>query len=159
MNKRVLLEKLVKELEHERAALVEAALNTYEAATHEESEAEDQYDTRGLEASYLAGAQSKRVAEVEQTLHTLRHLELKNFAPEDAIAEGALVELEGEDRTNYVLLLRFGGGLKVELDGHTVQVITPKSPLGEAIVGRQVGDVVVIDVGRNSHEYEIVSVK
>ena len=158
MNKKALVEKLISKLEAERKALAEAALHTYEAATHEESEAEDQYDTRGLEASYLAGAQAKRVAEVEQALHVLKHLDLRNFSQGQAIAAGALVELDHEGKTSFCLLLPMAGGLSIDHEGHHIQVITPKSPLGEALVGRSIGDVAVIDVGQKTREYEVLSI-
>ena len=158
MKKRDLIEKLIHKLEDERMKLAQAALNTYEAATHEESEPEDQYDTRGLEASYLAGAQAKRVAEVEETLHTIRTLTFREFKGEDPIAATALVELDHDGKLSYCLLLPQGGGMAVDHDGKHVQVITPKSPLGEALVGRSAGDVAVIDVGRQTIEYEIVKV-
>jgi transcription elongation GreA/GreB family factor len=158
MNKRALIEKLIEKLENERASLAEAALHTYEAATHEESEAEDQYDTRGLEASYLAGAQAKRVAEVEQILHTVKHINFRQYKEEDSIGATALVELDHDGKKSYCLLLPQGGGVAVDFDGHHVQVITPQSPLGEALIGRQVGDTAVIDVGNQEREYEILSV-
>ncbi len=158
MNKHVLFEKLIAKLESERSQLAEAALHTYEAATHEESEPEDQYDTRGLEASYLAGAQAKRVAAVEQMINTIRQLGVKEFGEEDSISSTALVELDHEGKSSYCLLLPQGGGLAIDHDGHHIQVITPQSPLGEAILGRQVGDVASVDVGKETHEYEIVSV-
>jgi transcription elongation GreA/GreB family factor len=158
LSKKELLEKLVAKLEQERASIAEAALHTYEAATHEESEAEDQYDTRGLEASYLAGAQAKRVAEVEQALHIIKSLPFKDFTEGDQIGATALIELEHDGKTNFCLLLPQGGGLSVEHGGHHVQVITPKSPLGEALIGRKVGDVAVIDVNNQTKEYDIISV-
>lgn len=159
MNKKALLSKILDKLEQERAALAQAALNTYEAATHEESEPEDQYDTRGLEASYLAGAQAKRVAELEQFITTLKFLDPKDFTDNDVISSAALVELDYEGKPIWCVLLPSGGGMSVEFEGHNVQIVTPKSPLGEAIVGRAVGDVAIVDTGRESREYEIVSVR
>lgn len=158
IDKQALIDKLIAKLKEEHDRLAEAALHTYEAATHEESEAEDQYDTRGLEASYLAGAQAKRVAAIEQTLHSLRTLKFREFTGDDPIGETALVELEHDGKTNYCLLLPHGGGLSVDHNGQHVQVITPKSPLGEALVGRTAGDVAVIDVNNQTKEYEIISV-
>lgn len=159
MDKRGLIEKLIGKLEEERKNLAEAALHTYEAATHEESEAEDQYDTRGLEASYLAGAQAKRVADVEQILHTVRSIGVRDFGDEDPISATALVELDHEGKISYCLLLPQGGGIAVDHEDHHIQVITPQSPLGEALIGRTAGDVAVIDVGNQTKEYEIVSVR
>lgn len=158
MNKHDLIDRLISQLEAERARLAEAAIHTYEAATHEESEAEDQYDTRGLEASYLAGAQAKRVADVEQVLHTLRHVSIRDYGPADPIGVTALIDLDHDGKRQWCLLLPLGGGLSIDFAGHHVQVITPQSPLGEAVVGRTAGDDLLIDVGNQSKEYEIVSV-
>lgn len=159
MDKKALLEKVIERLENDRKALAESALSTYEAATHEESEAEDQYDTRGLEASYLAGAQAKRVAELEQLIMGYRFLELKQFGDDDPIVATALVEVDNDGKHGWYFLLPKGGGLSFEHEGHTVQLLTPQSPLGEALVGRKVGDVAVLDTGRESREIEILSVR
>ncbi|MES2964391.1 MAG: GreA/GreB family elongation factor [Bdellovibrionota bacterium] len=159
MDKKELVKRVLEKLEEERVALAQAARNTYEAATHEESEAEDQYDTRGLEASYLAGAQAKRVAEVEQFITMLKFLEAKDFDEETAISATALVELDHDGKTTWVFLLPKGGGMTVEFEGHAVQIVTPKSPMGEALVGRHTGDLALVDTGKETREYEIVSVR
>jgi transcription elongation GreA/GreB family factor len=159
MNKKDLFAKVIDRLEQDRVALAEAAMNTYQAATHEESEPEDQYDTRGLEASYLAGAQAKRVAEIDQLILNLRYLELKTFGADDPIAAGALVEIDHEGRTMWCLLLPKGGGMSIEHEGHTIHLVTPQSPIGEAIMGRLEGDSTIVDMGQDSREYEIVSVE
>lgn len=159
MDKQELVKRVIDKLEEERRSLAEAALHTYEAATHEESEPEDQYDTRGLEASYLAGAQAKRVAEIEQFITTLKFLEPKTFAKDEPISATALVELDHDGKTSWCFLLPKGGGMSVEFEGHQVQIVTPKSPMGEALVGRHAGDLALVDTGRDTREYEIVSVR
>lgn len=158
MDKKALVEKIIEKLEAERTALASAARSTYEAATHEESEAEDQYDTRGLEASYLAGAQAKRVAELEQFILMLRFLDVKNFGEDTPISSTALVELDHEGKISWCFLLPSGGGMTLDFDGIQIQIITPKSPLGEALMTRKAGDVALVDTGRETREYEIVSV-
>ena len=91
MNKQKLVDIFIEQLEHDLIALKEAARATYEAATHEESKPENEYDTRGLEASYLAGAQAKRAGEIDEVLSLFRHLEFKSFGPQTPIAATALV--------------------------------------------------------------------
>lgn len=54
MDKRALIKKIVAQLEAELALLTKAARSAHAEATHESSKAENKYDTRGLEASYLA---------------------------------------------------------------------------------------------------------
>lgn len=158
MDKKALINLIIDKLEAERAALAEAAISTYEAATHEESEAEDQYDTRGLEASYLAGAQAKRVIDLDQFITYCKFFDAKPFGEDDPINAGALVELDHDGKITWAFLLPKGGGMSVEFGGHTIQIVTPKSPLGDAIVGRHAGDVALVDTGRETREYEIVSV-
>ena len=56
-----------------------------------------------------------------------------------------------------VFLGPVAGGLKLEFDGDEVLVITPASPLGRELIGKQCGDFVEIESGA-VREYEIVSV-
>jgi hypothetical protein len=159
MNKRALLDKVIEKLESDHKGLAAAALSTYQAATHEESGAEDQYDTRGLEASYLAGAQAKRVADLEQLILQYRHLDMVDFTGAAPIVATALVELKNEDgKRNFYFLLPKGGGMSIAHEGHNIQIITPQSPMGEALIGRKVGDVAVLDNGRETKELEVISV-
>src|SRR5581483_11142644 len=67
MDKRRLVETVQQHLAEELATLMQAAKAAHEAATHEESKAEDQHDTRGLEASYLAGSGAARCRTPEST--------------------------------------------------------------------------------------------
>lgn len=158
MDKKSLVEKIIEKLESERQGLAAAARSTYEAATHEESEAEDQYDTRGLEASYLAGAQAKRVAELEQFILMLRFLDVKTFGEGTPISSTALVELDHDGKITWCFLLPSGGGMTIDFNGTPIQIVTPKSPLGEALITRKAGDVALVDTGKETREYEIVSV-
>lgn len=158
MDKKALIAQIIEKLEEERTAQAQAAISTYEAATHEESEAEDQYDTRGLEASYLAGAQAKRVIELEQFITYCKFLDVKTFGEDDPINAGALVELDHDGKITWAFLLPKGGGMSIDFGGHTIQIVTPKSPLGDAIVGRHAGDLALVDTGKETREYEIVSV-
>jgi transcription elongation GreA/GreB family factor len=158
MNKKKLVETIIIQMEKDLAALKAAALATLEAATGEESKPENQYDTRALEASYLAGAQANRAAEVEASLNTYRFLELKEFNSKSPIEATALVELDLDGKNLHVFLIPVRGGLTIQFESLNIQVITPKSPLGEALLGLKVGDVAVVEKGDVPLEYEILSV-
>jgi hypothetical protein len=71
-------------------------------ATHESSKAESKYDTRGLEASYLARGQSKQAAELEAAIAEFEKLPAKKFAAGEPIGLGALVELETRRRKRHL---------------------------------------------------------
>ncbi|NUN05157.1 MAG: hypothetical protein HUU57_05290 [Bdellovibrio sp.] len=158
MDKKKLIETIRAQLLKDLAALKEAALATYEAATHEESKPENEYDTRGLEASYLAGAQAKRISEIEELLVIYKHLDVKNFGPNDKVNATALVEVEFNGKHSFFFIMAKGGGLSVPFDGKTIQVITPNSPLGEAMQDLLKGGIAVVETGDQVREYEIINV-
>ena len=68
MNKRAIIKKIVARLTEELQVYFRAAQFSRAEATHESSKAESKYDTRGLEASYLARGQSKQAAEIEAAI-------------------------------------------------------------------------------------------
>lgn len=159
MNKTSLITHLRATLEKELAVQKESEKATREAATHEESKPENQYDTRALEASYLAGAQSKRIIEMEDLLTVYKHMQVKSFGPNDPIANSALVEVEFKGRTSYLFVMPKGGGVNVTFEGLKIQVITPSSPLGSSLLGLKVGDVALVENGTQVLEYEILSIQ
>lgn len=158
-DKQALLGVLIEQLEHELLSMKEAARATYDAATNEESKPENEYDTRGLEASYLAGAQAKRAGEIDEVLAIFRRVEAKSFGPRDPIGVSALVEVAFQGKLSWVLLMPKGGGLRVRFEGIDIQVITPHAFLGEALVGLKVGDIAEVEVGEKLNEYEIRAVR
>lgn len=158
IDKKQLLEAIRAQLETDRAALMAAAQSTYEAATGEESQPENEYDTRALEASYLAGAQAKRVSDIDEQLAMFKILELRSFGSQTPIAATALVELDLEGHRSTVFLLPKGGGLFIKLNEAQIQTITPSSPLGEALLGLKEGDLAIVEIGEDTKEYEILKV-
>lgn len=158
MEKKKLVERILEHLHSEMETLTRAVDAAREAATHEESKAEDQHDTRGLEASYLAGAQASRVGELKQMISRFKFLTLREFRAGDPISEGALVEVEWKGRKSHYFLVSQGGGISVQWEGKTIQVITPRAPLGEALQGRRAGEAVEVESQGSSREYEIISV-
>lgn len=158
MNKKEVVDEIVERLRLELSRLMAAANASHQAATHEESQAEDRYDTRGLEASYLAGAQSVRAAEIEHTISLIRLLPLRDAAQDDPVVPGTLVELDQDGKRLLYYVAPRGGGVSVQVNGKTVQVITPSSPLGEELVGRKVGEVLELEIHDDVREYEVVSV-
>lgn len=158
MNKRDLVSRLKAGLEREIEVIERAAHSAREAATHEENRPENDKDTRAVEAAYLAGAQADRARDLERILNALEFLPLRPFREEDAIAAGALIEVEVDEKRCHYFLAPQGGGLRADLDGVVVQVITPQSPMGKALLGKSVGDVVEVRTEGRAREVEILSV-
>ena len=106
MDKKILVEMIAAKLEAELKSAKEAAMETYAAATGEESRPENEYDTRALEASYLAGAQAQRAREIEEALIMYKFLELKIFKEGTPIGPTALIELELNGKVSTVFWFR-----------------------------------------------------
>lgn len=144
--KQALVDSLRGKLEDELENMRRAAKDAREAATHEEAKPENDKDTRALEASYLAGAQAARVRELEGSLKAIGGMALLDCAGKP-IQASAVVTLEDDDevRTTY-FVAPFGGGTQLAMpdEGLAVQVVTPQSPLGRALLGRTLGDVIEV---------------
>lgn len=159
IDKAQLLNSMIQILEKDLIALIEAAKTSHEAATNEESQPENEYDTRALEASYIAGAQSKRAFEIEEALSYCRGLQIRNFNKTDAIQVSAIIELQSEDKTQIVFLMPKGAGITLDYQDLKVKVITGQSPLGQVLIGQKMGQVITVDTSKDSIEYEILDIQ
>lgn len=157
-NKHKIVEALQQKLEADLVLLREAARATYEAATHEESKPENKYDTRGLEASYLAGAQAKRIGEVEELLSLCKYTKIQSFTSQTSIAISALVEVALGTQKTLVFIFPKGGGITLSFQNEKIQVIAPTSPLGESLLGLYAGDIATVEMQNDTKEYEILTV-
>ena len=157
MPKQALRDAIVRQLQSELELLTKAALSTHAEATNEENKAEDKYDTRGLEASYLAHGQSMAAEEAAQAVAQFAALPLRDFAPGEPISLGALVRLEGRGRSHYFIGPR-AGGTEIKAGDDPIMVITPQSPLGRQLMGRKQGDTLQLDLGGQRSEFHVASV-
>ncbi len=157
MHKQKILDLLLQDLKTNLEALVNAAFVAKEAATGEESKAENKYDTRGLEASYLAGAQAKRAEELRESIYKLQKLTLRTFEKSDAVGITAVVcvMVDGESQKNF-FLLPSAGGQKVNFEQTTYHVITPESPVGTLFLDKKINDIFQVKINQNEYEYEII---
>jgi hypothetical protein len=156
--KRALIQRIIAELAKGLDVYAKAARNAHAEATHESSKAENKYDTRGLEASYLARGQSKQAAETAQAIEDFEKLPVREFGVADEIDVGALVQLKAKSASNFYFIASRGGGTEVMHGKDEVVVITPSSPLGQQIVGRKQGDKVKLQIAGASTEFKIAAV-
>jgi transcription elongation GreA/GreB family factor len=159
INKRAILNKIIARLAGELEIYFRAAQFSRAEATHESNKAENKYDTRGLEASYLARGQSKQLADLEAAIAEFEKLGVKKFSATDAIGVGALVELEQGGGRDFYFLGPRAGGTEIEHDRKEILVITPQSPLGEQLVGKKSGDTFSLKLGRETRIARIVGVE
>ncbi len=159
MNKSLLLKHILQQLEVLHQGAINAAMQAYNTATHEENVAENKYDTLGLEAAYLAQGQAHRVAECEADLAEYKKLSATTFSSQTPIDIGALVCLEDDaGRAQYLFIGPAAGGLKLSFEQNEIMVITPSAPLGAALRGHLVGDEIHMRLGGNDKYYEVIAV-
>jgi transcription elongation GreA/GreB family factor len=144
VNKQAVLSQILATLEAELEMLTRAARDAFAAATDPDSKAENKYDTRTLESSYIARGQAKRVDELQEAVRAFGAL---SITASTAIACGSLVTLDGPEGLTHFFLGPLAGGTEIQHDGHEVIVITPASPLGQKLIGRQSGESILLRPG------------
>ena len=140
MDKRLLIQKIVAQLDAELDRYTQAARAAQADATDDQSKAENKYDTRGLEASYLAHGQSRQAMETAQAREQFAALDARTFGPGEPVGIGALVELEGDGEDVFYFVGPSAGGTEIIHEGQEVLVITGQSPLGRRLMGRREGE-------------------
>lgn len=139
MEKSRLIKQIVASLSESLAVLEKAARASHAEATHESSKAESKYDTRGLEAAYLAGGQARQAKEILNSIKLYEGLKAKDFAADEPIDLTALVELDVSGTRSLYFIGPRNGGLEIEYQGKEITVITPPSPLGQDLMGKKAG--------------------
>jgi transcription elongation GreA/GreB family factor len=117
-----------------------------------------------VQGRLAAGHRERREAVVRE-LETLRDFAksgLRAFSRRDPVALGALVDVEVEaadgPEERSLLLLPVGAGAEVEGPGGDgfVSVVTPRSPVGRALLGARVGDTVEVVLGGRATEWTVL---
>jgi transcription elongation GreA/GreB family factor len=131
-----LVASLQEELNHSIAASRDAA----DYATNEEAKAESQWDTQGLEASYLAAGQATQARLWAEALETVQLSRDILLAPKDEITLGALITCDFDGSREHFFMAPVAGGHVLPFDQTEITVITPQSPMASRIIGRRAGE-------------------
>ncbi len=156
--KKQIIAAIIKKLTEELNVTLASATAAHEAATGEDSRAENQYDTRGLEAGYLAEAQMKRAAQYEQQIAAYNAMLGSASVTSTTVDTGALVELKQGARSSCYFVVGGAGGITVEHEGRTINVITLQSPLADALLGHKAGDIVDVEMQGGVRTYTITKI-
>lgn len=157
MNKKEIVGEMIARMESDLATLNASLMESYETATDEENIPRSKYETLALEASYLVQGQARRSEELEEAIGILKNFKLKDFDTSTKVDLSALVTLESEEGLRRtVLLAPVGGALKVEVAGREISLMTPQSPMGRAVMGHYLGDIVELNVAGKITDYDLV---
>lgn len=157
VSKADLKRELLLALKNELAQAEATYKKTREGATHEEAKPENDKDTRALEQSYLARGQASRVEDLRVAIADVEAMPIKDGPEDRPAALGVVLDVEDDEekRTTY-FMAPHGGGTKLQ---GGVQVITPKAPLGRALLGKRAGDETEIVLAGKSKTLSIVSIR
>jgi hypothetical protein len=131
-----LIDKLAKKI----AVLKSALADSEESASGAETKSEGKYDTRAIEAAYLAQAQAEQLSLAKESLGKFRRFVPPPYDLNDEIGPGALVEVEQDGEICFYFLAPTGGGLVTDYLGCEVTVVTPKSRMYQQLEERKLGD-------------------
>lgn len=157
MPKRSVIQKIIEALQAELETYTRVARASHAEATAEENRAENKYDTRGLEASYLATGQANKVMELEESIGAFENLKDKKFI-DGAIDVGALVELDQNGTVEFYFIGPAAGGTVVVHGGAEVLVISPESPLGNQLMGLTSNEKSELELAGRKQIIQILSV-
>jgi len=158
MDKQQILNLIIAQLRSDLAMSERAVKVARDTASHADCLGSSKYETMGLEASYLAQGQGLRLLEVERALNHFTQLSLPESAA-STIGLSSLVELEDEHGERQLLWLAAdAGGLKIDYLDTVITVITARSPLGKALIGKVCDDDIAISIAGKERCYMILSV-
>lgn len=157
MDKFLLQQQVLERLAQDLLQAEQAVQAAHETATHEESIAENKYDTLGLEAAYLATGQARRAEAIRQAMAHWRQFRPRPYDASTGIQLGAWVFLaDSDDKQQQLFLGPDGGSMTLVNGAQRVQVISSEAPLGRAMLGKCEGDEVSIQVASTRQQFEVL---
>ncbi len=161
VSKEKIIEEFKRVLTEELQVQIDSAKDAREYATDEDAKAENKYDTRGLEASYLAHGQSQRIDELRKVIGILGQLKIRDFKGK-SIEATALIEVvaetDGEEETKIFFMVPNRGGVLLKFEGANVTTVSPESPLGSHLFGAKEGDEFELNIKNGTVFYTIQEV-
>lgn len=161
-DKNILIEQLIVIFNKKLETLINAANIAKEAATNEESKAENKYDTRGLEASYLAGAQAKMALDLKEQLAKLKKVKIRTLDSIEISSIFSIIDLNetisspsSDLGLKNFILLPVGGGEQLTYKNSFIRVISLDAPLANLLYKKKLGDIVEFKSGNKFREYEV----
>ena len=157
MDKKLLIQAIIERLSHDQKLLLKAARTAHQAATDPENTPDNKYETLALESSYIAQGQANRAQDLKLALNLYRNLVARRFNDADSVFLSALIVIEAGTGNRRVLFLGpAAGGLRIVCNNVEIVVITPDSPLGKDLLGKEVGDSIEIEVAGSLLDYELI---
>jgi transcription elongation factor GreA len=143
-------EKLKKELEHlKNVAVPENIKDIEEARAHGDISENAEYAAAKERQSFIHG----KIQEIKNNLATSIIIDLKNLT-DDRIVFGSTVTIE-DINTEEVARYQLVGPFESDINENKISIT---SPIGKALIGKEVGDEVRVNTPGGVREFEIVDI-
>ena len=122
-----------------------------EARAHGDLKENAEYHAAREQQSFTEG----RIQVLESTISHAQIIDVAKLNPGDRVVFGARVTLSDEEtaqQTTYQIV----GDVEADIKHHRIAI---SSPISRALIGHQVGDVVVVRAPAGDREYEIIDVE
>lgn len=163
-NKRELAQRVLSDLigniEDARSASDEARLE----ANKQSGAMQSRYDTFREEGQALSGAHAKRFHDLRESLSSVEEFASKCvYLVGDApkfVTVGTVVTVEdGDELQQHFFLVPAGGGAQIDTKDGAVHVLNLSSPMGRALLHKEVGDEVIVQVASGRRIFSIVAIQ
>ena len=122
-----------------------------EARAHGDLRENAEYHAAKVWQGFIEG----RIQHLEYTISHAQIIDVEKLSPGEKVVFGATVTLADEE-TGEETCYQIVGDIEADIKHNRIAV---SSPISRALIGRQVGDVVVVRAPAGEREYEIVDVE
>ncbi len=144
-------ERLKEELAHLKSKVRPQIINAIaEAREHGDLKENAEYHAAREQQSFVEG----RIATLESQLSTARIIDITTLKNDGKVVFGTTVKVENIE-TGQSLSYQIVGELESDISHNRISVT---SPIARALIGKQEGDIAVVDAPGGEIEYEIVKV-
>jgi transcription elongation GreA/GreB family factor len=156
-------QKIIKELLNIANSRLEETVQSAKSANSFKSSGdmkqEGKYDTRAIEAGYLADAQNLRVEELKQEIQLLESIQIQQISQKTPISIGSLVKLKFTEKIQTYFISSTAGGPLLSIDSTPVLIVSAFSPIGAKVIGLNQGDEFELKTPKANRHYKVISVE
>jgi len=143
-----LREELAKLKKHDRPKVIAAIA---EARAHGDLKENAEYHAAREQQGFIEG----RIQVLESTISHAHIIDIERLNPGDRVVFGATVTLSDEETTEEITY-QIVGDVEADIKHNRIAV---SSPISRALIGQEVGEVVVVRAPAGDREYEIIDVE
>lgn len=150
----LILQQVAEALERQQRVYDQTCRDSVEA----EGAMQSRHNTTKDEMARLANALMNNIIQTREAVEYFKQLEMQEQAP-DTVTVGTLVRVRDEGEIGLYFIAEHGGAQEVQSQQGTVFVLSPHSPMGKALFGRQAGSCIELQVPSGTRTLNILSVE